>query len=154
MHSNNNQAEFEALRYRACPLDGSLGQVTCKPSFNLHQQKKWLFKRSVLKNGKVPVLADWQYHWQANSTNFVCWWFSVNHGRHSIFLFGTFVALLVCPPGYFPMEVLQSNVEKWTIHFHQERLSAYILHVSCISACFEWETATALFRTIFSRMFV
>jgi hypothetical protein len=58
MHSNNNQAEFEALRYRACPLDGSLGQGTCKPSSDLHQWKKWFLKRSVLKSSKVPVLAD------------------------------------------------------------------------------------------------
>ena len=58
MHSKSNQAEFEALRYRACPLDGSLGQVTCKPSFNLHQQRKEFFKRSVLKGSKVCVLAD------------------------------------------------------------------------------------------------
>ena len=94
MHSNNNQAESEALRYRACPLDGSLGQGTCKPSSDLHQWKKWFLKRSVLKSSKVPVLADWQHHWQANSINFVCWGFSVNHGRHSIFWFGTFVALL------------------------------------------------------------
>lgn len=39
MCSSNNQAGFEALRGRACPLDGSLGEATCKPYFNLHQQE-------------------------------------------------------------------------------------------------------------------
>ena len=57
--SNNDQAGLEeALRWKACPPVGSLGQAACKHCFNLCHQEKRPPKRTVLKASKVFVLAD------------------------------------------------------------------------------------------------
>lgn len=93
MLGNSNQAGWEALRCRACPLQGSLGWVTCKPDFNVHQQKKRSRKRAVLKGAKyLFVRTDILAQLPARIL-FVSWWFILNQSRPSphppFFKFGT-----------------------------------------------------------------